>query len=254
METKKDSFYYNSGDNYGDNFLKKDNKILDIELELEKVYSPKIKFLAELLGTTLLIFSFGFSLRLRRLYYSSEVPLILTSMMYLFGKISGGHFNPAVSIPMCLRKKISLCECFYYIGAQILGGFIANILIPLILYKADIKDLNKIYDIIEKQIFWAYASCFIYEMLSTFIFVLVIFGSNSKEKKTESYIIIGITYYLLCSNLRISGESLNPAMSLSSSIILAFCYKTIYLKQVWIFTLAPIIGGIAGGFAFMIFE
>ena len=245
----------------GENILKKDIKILDMEMELEKVYSPILKFLAELLGTTFLIFTFLLLLVFKSDYgyYNFEVPLILTTMIYLFGKISGGHFNPAVSIPMCLRKKISLCECFYYIGAQILGGFIANILIGLIRFEAKFYKLYTSFIRTSRNHYysqsWAYANGFICEMISSFIFVLVIFGSNPKEKKTESYIIIGITYYILCSyNIIFSGDSLNPAMSLTSEVILAFSGESIYLSQFWIFTLAPIIGGIAAGFAFMLFE
>ena len=231
-----------------------------MELEIEKVYPPIKKFLAELLGTTFIIFTIEFILAKRDdyLYYNFEIPLILTSMIYLFGKIFGGHFNPAVSIPMCLRKKISLCECFYYIGAQILGGFISFILIGLLLFEGDFGHLNSSYINIRRNYYkkpWLYASGFVCEMISTFIFVFVIFGSNSKEKKNESYIIIGITYYLLCIiNLRFSGDSLNPAMSLPSAIILALDGESDYLSQFWIFTLGPIIGGIAGGFAFILFE
>lgn len=242
-----------------DSFLKKDNQILD--MEIEKVYSPIKKFFAELLGTTFLIFTLLFLLSLRPIRYiyqynNVEAPIILTSMIYLFGKISGGHFNPAVSISMCLRKKISLCECFYYIGAQMLGGFLAYILIGLLLFRADFEEISYIYRDIEYYTdSWSYASGFICEMISSFIFVLIIFGSNSKEKKIESYIIIGITYYLLYSfNIICSGDSLNPAMSLPYSIISAFAGRSKSLSLLWIFTLGPIIGGIAGGFAFMLFE
>ena len=44
-----------------------------------------------------------------------ESAFVLTSMIYIFGRVSGAHFNPAVTIPMFLRKKITEKECCYYI-------------------------------------------------------------------------------------------------------------------------------------------
>ena len=203
-------------------------------------------------------------------YFYTEGPLVLVSMIYLFGKVSGGHFNPAVSIPMCIRKKITLPQCFYYIGAQLLGSFVGNIVAGLISIKSlsisyiknntyDYYDYDYDYDYDRNNsteiTAWSYVSCFIYEMISTFILVLVIFGSYTKENKNVSGIFIGLTYYVLCSiNSMISDDSFNPAMSLASHVVLAIGYKNEHFVQIWLFIIAPIIGGIAGGFAFMLFE
>jgi len=243
-----------------DNYLIKDNKILDMELDEEKEYSFIKKFLAEFIGTTCLVFTLQLLQIIYRRYMIVEGPLVLASMIYLFGKVSGGHFNPAVSIPMYIRKKITLPQCFYYIGAQLLGSFVGNIVIGLITkgeisisYIIDNSNSND--DSKTKSKAWTYASCFIFEMISTFILVLVTFGSNTKENKNLSCIFIGITYYLLCSiNSRISYDSLNPAMSLAAHVVLAIGYKNKKIEQIWLFIVAPIIGGIAGGFASMIFQ
>lgn len=243
-----------------DNYLIKDNKILDMELDEEKEYSFIKKFLAEFIGTTCLVFTLQLLQIIYRRYMIVEGPLVLASMIYLFGKVSGGHFNPAVSIPMCIRKKITLPQCFYYIGAQLLGSFVGNIVIGLITkgeisisYIIDNSNSND--DSKTKSKAWTYASCFIFEMISTFILVLVTFGSNTKENKNLSCIFIGITYYLLCSiNSMISYDSLNPAMSLAAHVVLAIGYKNKKIEQIWLFIVAPIIGGIAGGFASMIFQ
>jgi len=243
-----------------DNYLIKDNKILDMELDEEKEYSFIKKFLAEFIGTTCLVFTLQLLQIIYRRYMIVEGPLVLASMIYLFGKVSGGHFNPAVSIPMYIRKKITLPQCFYYIGAQLLGSFVGNIVIGLITkgeisisYIIDNSNSND--DSKTKSKAWTYASCFIFEMISTFILVLVTFGSNTKENKNLSCIFIGITYYLLCSiNSRISYDSLNPAMSLAAHVVLAIGYKNKQIEQIWLFIVAPIIGGIAGGFASMIFQ
>ena len=87
------------------------------------------KFVAELIGTVFLVFIVTginvFSASKDYDYYipfyngCHEATFILASMIYVFGRISGAHFNPAVTVPMFLRKKISLIECSFYIGAKI---------------------------------------------------------------------------------------------------------------------------------------
>lgn len=239
-----------------DLFLKEDNNILN--MEYEKEYSLKHKFFAELLGTICLVFvlELDFSTDyLYREYLYMEGPLILVSMMYLFGRISGGHFNPFVSISICLRKKLPISQCICYLCAQIIGGFIGLIFFALTFYEARFNRLSASY-IRKPKEFWDYGSCFICLMISAFIYVLVIFGSSTmKENKNISYIIIGITYYLLFNfNFMASYDTLNLAKSFPSAVILAFCKIYDPIKQIWIFIFAPLIGSIAGGFTFMLFE
>ena len=121
------------------NVLKDDQMI---NKEFEKKITSQQKCIAEFLGTTFLVFVVtGIPLfakikkQLDKDFDQSayngafEGALVLTTMIYIFGRISGGHFNPAVTLPMYLRSKISFGECIYYIIAQILGGFFGSILV-----------------------------------------------------------------------------------------------------------------------------
>ena len=77
------------------------------------------KYLVEFLGTMFLMFvilSIGEAL---------PIGLALTIAIYLGGAISGGHFNPAVSVAMAIGNKISINELIPYIGAQIVGALVA---------------------------------------------------------------------------------------------------------------------------------
>ena len=77
------------------------------------------KYLVEFLGTMFLMFvilSIGEAL---------PIGLALTIAIYLGGAISGGHFNPAVSVAMAIGNKISLKELLPYVGAQVVGGLVA---------------------------------------------------------------------------------------------------------------------------------
>lgn len=77
------------------------------------------KYLVEFLGTMFLMFvilSIGEAL---------PIGLALTIAIYLGGAISGGHFNPAVSVAMAIGNKISVKELLPYVGAQVVGALVA---------------------------------------------------------------------------------------------------------------------------------
>jgi aquaporin Z len=77
------------------------------------------KYLIEFLGTmflTFVILSIGEAL---------PIGLALTIAIYLGGAISGGYFNPAVSIAMAVGKKITMTELVPYVGAQVFGALVA---------------------------------------------------------------------------------------------------------------------------------
>lgn len=233
----------------------------NINLDIEKTYSAKQKFFAELIGTAFLVFVVtgipAFSIGKNMYIYikSFDAAFVLTSMIYVFGRISGGHFNPAVSIPMYLRKKITLIECCYYICAQITGAFIGSIFVALC-NEGNFKDLMPNGNEDMKKA-WTYISCFLIELILTFCLVLVIFASTIKENNFGNLtgFIVGITLYFLgITGGGVSGGSLNPARSIAPAIIV--CFSKIYfpIKQLWIYIIAPILGGIAAGYLSLLFE
>ena len=100
---------------------------------LDGEYNLSQKLLAELIGTTLFVYgvcSCG-------VYGSNTACSIVGSsfmggvIIYIFGRISGAHFNPAVSLGLFLRHKLNCRELILYIVMQIIGGFIGCILLAL---------------------------------------------------------------------------------------------------------------------------
>ena len=169
-------------------------------------------------------------------------------MIYMFGKVSGGHFNPAVTIPMYLRKKITIKECTYYIIAQILGGFFGSILV-CICSQGNFDNVCP--NTFENFNSWSYFSCFACEFILTFILVSVIFASTIKKNNFGNLngFIIGITLYFLgITGNNVSGASLNPARSISPAIIMKFVGKSEPFKQLWVYICGPICGGITAGY------
>ena len=226
---------------------------------IESNISPIKKFVAELIGTAFLVFVVTgipiFSVMdIYRYNGAFEAAFVLASMIYVFGRISGAHFNPAVSIPMLLRKKITLIECCYYIVAQIIGAFIGSVFVGLC-NKGKFKNLAG--NTISKNGGWDYFSCFFIEVILTFGLVFVIFASTVKENNFGNLtgLIVGITLYFLgITGSHVSGGSLNPARSIAPAVIMAFTGNSEPLKDLWLYIIAPIIGGILAGFLSLLFE
>ena len=244
--------------------IKEDND----DLLPNKPISSIQKFIAELIGTAFLVFvvtgipvfSYDeYEYEDEEVYNGSfEAAFVLTSMIYIFGRISGAHFNPAVTIPMFLRKKITQIECCYYIIAQIIGAFIGSIFVGLC-KKGEFKYLggNFLDDEDEEETGWMYFSAFFIEIILTFGLVFVIFASTIKANNFGNLngLIIGISLYFLgIAGAKVSGGSLNPARSIAPAIIMAFKGETKPLEQLWIYIIAPIIGGILAGYLTIIFE
>ena len=238
-----------------------------ISRDFDKKFTLQQKFFAEFLGTSILVFVVTgiplFSYIKQNLdknfdphAYNGgyEGALVLTSIIYIFGRVSGGHFNPAVTIPMYMRCKISFGECTYYIIAQILGGFFGTILVALC-SQGNFTSLCP--NLFEEYNNWSCFSCFFCECILTFILVSVIFASTVKKNNfgNLSGFIIGTTLYFLgIVGNNVSGASLNPARSIAPAIIMEFNGESKPIKQLWLYILGPICGGILAGYTHKIFE
>ena len=243
----------------------------DLPTETTNKISLVQKFVAELIGTAFLVFIVtGISVFSKKdndnnnedeSYNGSfEAAFVLGSMIYVFGRISGAHFNPAVTVPMFLRKKISLIECGLYIGAQISGALIGSILVGLC-NRGKFSNLGgntvETFDYYEEVGGWDFFSSFLIEVILTFGLVFVIFASTIKANNFGNLtgLVVGISLYFLgIAGANVSGGSLNPARSIAPAIIMALKGQTKPLKHLWLYIIAPLIGGIAAGYLNILFE
>lgn len=100
----------------------------------ENTYTKKQKFLAEFIGTLLLVFvGSGIGVYIK----GDIVPVVfakgfvVTSLIYAFGRISGAQFNPSVSIPMFLHSKLNFGELIYYSITQVTGGLCGSLCVAI---------------------------------------------------------------------------------------------------------------------------
>ena len=236
--------------------------------ELEKItlptpISPTKKYVAELIGTMVLVLMGCGSAVIAGSYIGFSgiafaFGLSVVAMVYAIGAISGCHINPAISIAMLVAGKLSVKDTVFYVAFQCVGAIIgAGILYAIAVGGPTFNAANlgqNGYGIASPA-GYNLASALIAEIVLTFIFLLVIFGSTSERApKGFAGLAIGLTLVLIhLVAIPIDGTSVNPARSLGPAIF-AGISDTTALSQLWLFIIAPIIGGILAALVWKTFK
>lgn len=183
---------------------------------------------------------------------------------YALGHISGGHFNPAVSVGLWAGKRFPANELLPYIAAQVLGAIAAAGILYLIAsgktgitgdqlaaggfaangYGADSDGSPGGYTAL---------AAFICEVVMTFFFLIVILGSTHRlAPKGFAPIAIGLSLTLIhLISIPVTNTSVNPARSTGPAVILAMEGLSWGVSQLWLFWVAPILGALLAGFFFL---
>lgn len=169
---------------------------------------------------------------------------------YAFGPISGGHFNPAVSAGLAAAGRFSWGEFIPYVIAQVIGAIVASAVLYVIATgKADAAIggfATNGYDAASPGKY-SMMSAFITEVVLTAVFLLVILGTTEKRAAVGfAGLSIGLCLTLIhLISIPVDNTSVNPARSTGPALFVG----GVALKQLWLFWVAPIIGGVIGGFA-----
>lgn len=220
------------------------------------------KYFAELIGTFVLVLLGCGSAVLAGRYIgfvgiSFAFGLSLLAMAYAIGGISGCHINPAVSIAMLAAGKMKAKDTVIYIVMQSIGAIVAAGVLYVIAvgmpgYTLAVGGLGQNgYDAASPGRF-SMRSGFIAEVVLTFIFLLVIFGSTSeKAPKGFAGISIGLSLVLIhLVGIPITGTSVNPARSLGPALIVGGTA----LNQLWLFWTAPFLGALLAAAVWRLLE
>ena len=209
------------------------------------------KYVAELIGTfALVLIGCGSAVIAGRyigfLGISFAFGLTVLVMVYAIGNISGCHINPAITVAMLAAGKMKSKDAMAYIIVQCIGAIIAAGVILIIAsgqadYFLAINGLGQNgYGTLSPE-GYSLVACFIAEVVLTGFFLFVIFGSTSKDApKGFAGLSIGFSLVLIhLVGIPITGTSVNPARSLGPALFVGG--ET--LSQLWLFWVAPIIGG-----------
>ena len=165
--------------------------------------------------------------------------LSIVAMAYSIGTISGCHVNPAVSIALFVNKRMNAMELSYYLLAQVLGGLLGTATLVTIL-----KSSNMSLDNLGQNAFGnlGLSGSFLVEFVLTFVFILVIIVVTGKKGNAQlAGLVIGFTLVLVhLLGIPLTGTSVNPARSLAPALFAG----GEAVSQLWVFIVAPILGGI----------
>jgi len=177
--------------------------------------------------------------------------LTVLTMAYAVGHISGGHFNPAVSVGLVAGGRFAAADLVPYVIAQVLGALAAAGVLYLIAsgkpgFAPGGFASNGFGDLSPGG--YSMQAALICEIVMTFFFVLVIMGAtDGRAPAGFAPIAIGLTLTLIhLVSIPVTNTSVNPARSTG----VALFASTPALSQLWLFWVAPIIGGALGGFAY----
>ena len=202
------------------------------------------KYLCEFIGTFVLVFFacgtacvVGCSAEAGTGYLLTALAfgLVIVAMAYSIGNVSGCHINPAVSIAMLVAKKLSLVDFIGYVIAQFAGATAGAAALMAFVGKEGNLGANGLY---EGNIWLS----LLIEVILTFVFVLAILGVTSKvENGAVAGIVIGLTLTLVhILGISFTGTSVNPARSFGPALLIGGDA----LACVWVFIVAPLVGGV----------
>jgi len=161
----------------------------------------------------------------------------LLAALYAFGEISGGHFNPAVSLGALLDKRIDAATFVQYVVAQIAGALLAGL---ALLWASDQASVAQTATVPAPGV--GAGSAFLLELLLTAIFVAVILKvTTSDDMGRSAFVAISLTLVVVhLATVPFTGTSVNPARTLGPAVI-----GNEY-GDVWIYLVAPMLGAALG--------
>ena len=180
------------------------------------------KYITEFIGTFFLVLTIGLTGN------PLAIGAILMVMIYAGGHISGAHYNPAVTIAVLIRGKVSTNEALAYIGSQLAGAVLAAIIVGI--FKELPSESLQELDIIK---------ALIAEIMGTFALAYVVLNvATAKANSGNSYFGLAIGFTVLAMAFCFgdySGGAFNPAVAIGASVMKLFAWKNIWIYLVGCF-------------------
>jgi aquaporin Z len=184
--------------------------------------------------------------------------LTVLTMAYAIGHISGCHLNPAVTLGLVAGKRFPAKEILPYWIVQVLGGAAAAGVLYVIFTGQDNWSLNGF----ASNGYGAHspggyhlAACLVAEILLTFFFLIIILGAtDQRAAKGFAPLAIGLGLTLIhLISIPITNTSVNPARSTGPALVVAASGDPWALQQLWLFWVAPLVGGLLAGLFYQAF-
>jgi aquaporin Z len=179
--------------------------------------------------------------------------LTVLTMAYAFGHISGGHFNPAVTVGLWLGRRTPSRDVLPYIGTQVVAGIAAAAVLYAIAtgrpdYRLSIDGLAANGYAAHSPGGYVLGAALLTEVVMTMVFLLVILGATDRRAaKGMGPLAIGLALTLIhLVSIPVTNTSVNPARSTGPALIVGGWA----LSQLWLFWIAPLVGGAIAGIGY----
>jgi aquaporin Z len=218
----------------------------------------KRKAVAEAVGTFILVFfAVGAAVvgleTMSRLAVALSFGFVLLALAYAIGPVSGCHVNPAVTLGVLMRKGITTTEAVYYWIAQLVGAILGAALLKLMVSSfGGVKDETGALGTNNWGLTITAGGTFVLEVVLTFLLVFVVLLVTSRAAAPGfAGLAIGLVLTVIhIVGIPLDGTSVNPARSIGPALL----YGGEPLAHVWMFIVAPLIGGAIAALASPFFE
>jgi aquaporin Z len=204
-----------------------------------------VKYTVEAIGTFFLVFTVGAAVGSASPFAPLGIGAVLMVMIYAGGHLSGGHYNPAVTLAVLIRRRIGLRDALAFWIVQFGAGLLAAVVVREVVDPAraattatltlDGRDL---------------LAAFVVELLFTFALCYVVLNvATSKHHPDNSYYGLAIGFTVTAGAFAvgaISGGAFNPAVTLGAATMGLFAWPTL-----WVYLVAQTLGGLAAGITFI---
>jgi aquaporin Z len=200
------------------------------------------KYAVETTGAFFLTFVVAMSVLSHSVFTPLAAGAALMVMIYAGGHISGGHYNPAVTLGALVRGRIGIGDAVPYWIAQVVGGVVAGVIARAVVNPAAVTTLTLSGH--------TEAAAAVVELVATFALVYVMLNvATSKDQPGNGFFGLAIGFTVTAGAFAVGGISggvFNPAVALGGTTAGIFAWSTI-----WVYILVELGAGVAAGLAFL---
>jgi aquaporin Z len=200
------------------------------------------KYVTEFIGAFFLTFAVGVAALTGSVFVPLAAGATLMVMIYAGGHISGGHYNPAVTMAALVRRRIGISDAVAYWIVQVVGGIAAGALARAVVNPATVKTLTLSGH--------TEAAAAVVEVLITFALCYVVLNvATSKDQPGNGFFGLAIGFTVVAGAFAVGGISggvFNPAVAFGGATAGLFGWSTI-----WVYILVELAAGVAAGLAFL---
>jgi aquaporin Z len=205
-------------------------------------------YLTELIGTFFLVLTIGLTVLAETPFAPLAIGASLMIMVYMGGHVSGGHYNPAVSLAVMIRGRLQPGEYIPYILSQMIGALVASLAVLAILGRTFAPAPGKTASV---------AGALLVEILYTFALCLVVLQSaTSKGTQGNSFYGLAIGFTVTVGAFAggsVSGGAFNPAVGIGPIIVNGLAGGGSF-GDLWLYIIGPLVGGGLAAAAFKVQE